>query len=322
MAFSLKVRNKIINTPLLEIINDLKSQLHNGKLQTIKVIGQDIRVTCVNPDHKGGHESEASAGVYFGKDSDKLKYGTYHCFTCGIACSFVHFVAMAFECSDDTAEQWLIDNYADATEEYEIDLPEIELVKPKAQYINENILKKFQDFHPYMIQRKLTKEVIKEFEIKYSDGYLIFPVRDHTGKILMLTRRSVEGKTFIIDKDKEKPLYLLNYIKRHNIDKALICEGQIDALTAWGYGMPAMATMGAVSDIQINELNKSGIRVLYLFFDNDKAGREFTYKILRKLNKQILPIIVKLNIPNKKDINDLTDDEFWNCIETAEKSAL
>ena len=47
----------------------------------------------------------------------------------------------------------------------------------------------------------------------------------------MLTRRSVIDKTFIIDKDKEKPVYLLNYIKNNNIKEATVVESQINCLT-------------------------------------------------------------------------------------------
>ena len=38
----------------------------------------------------------------------------------------------------------------------------------------------------------------------------------------------------------------------HNIEKVIICEGQIDALTACVYGFPAIATIGAISEHQIN----------------------------------------------------------------------
>ena len=47
----------------------------------------------------------------------------------------------------------------------------------------------------------------------------------------MLTRRSVKDKTFIIDKEKQKPVYLLYYLLQHNIQECYICESQINALT-------------------------------------------------------------------------------------------
>ena len=47
----------------------------------------------------------------------------------------------------------------------------------------------------------------------------------------MLTRRSVNNKTFIIDSKKQKPVYLLYYLKKRDIKEAYICESQINALT-------------------------------------------------------------------------------------------
>ena len=127
---------------------------------------------------------------------------------------------------------------------------------------------------------------------------------------------------FIIDKDKEKPLYLLNYIKEHSIQECVITEGQIDALTACTYGMPAVATMGSISDHQLDLINKSGIRILYAMFDNDKAGISFYNKLKNRLKKSILLINVPILIIGKKDINDLSQDEFWNCIENAKKNCI
>lgn len=323
----LKVRNTKISTPLLNIIKDTKSSIFNGKLNVIKPVGNNIRVTCVNPDHKGGHESRASAHVYIGESNDNVQYGTYSCFTCQLTCSFVHFVALAFEKSDLWAENWLIEKYADGTIEEElINLPKIELKSNNAfnnsrqYFLNESILDEFESFHPYMSQRKLTKRIIEVFKIKYDPKTesIVFPVFDDKNNLVMLTRRSVEGKRFIIDKDKQKPLYLLNYIKEHGIKKVLLVEGQIDALTACVYGFPAIATIGSITEHQIEQLNRSGIRILYTSFDNDEAGKRFKRTLMKNLRKDILTVDVDISKTGKKDINDLTEKEFWQCIDEAE----
>lgn len=318
----LKVRNRKISKPLLDIIKDTKSSLINGKLSVVKSMGNNIRVSCVNPEHKGGHESRASADVYIGNSTDRVKYGTYSCFTCQLACSFIHFIAMAFEKDDAWAEKWLIDNYGEGfIEEELLNLPEINLNTNKQKNIlNESILNSFESFHPYMAQRKLSKRIIELFKIKYDPETkcLVFPVYDEKNNLVMLTRRSVEGKKFIIDKDREKPLYLLNYINEHSIDKVIITEGAIDALTACVYGFPAIATMGAISEHQIELLNKSSIRILYLFFDNDYWGKRFKNNLLKKLRKDILTVDVNISKTGKKDINELDEKEFWECIQNSE----
>lgn len=319
----LKIRNTKVSTPILNIVKDVKGSIFNGKLAVIKTLGNNIRVTCVNPNHKGGHESKPSADIYVGESSDRVKYGTYSCFTCQTSCSFTHFVAMAFDKDDIWAEKWLIEHYADGTLEEEfINLPIIDIKNnvSKQPALSESILDTFESFHPYMIQRKLTKKIIELFKIKYDPKTesIVFPVYDENNRLVMLTRRSVEGKRFIIDKDKQKPLYLLNYIKEHNIEKVIITEGQIDALTACVYGFPAIATIGAISEHQINLLNKSNIRILYLFFDNDDAGKKFKTTLISKLRSDILLVDVDISKTGKKDINDLNETEFWDCIQESE----
>lgn len=318
----LRVDNKTISTPVIDIIKAIKSQLFNGKLKVIKSRGNNIRVTC--PFHKDGLENKASADIYVGDETDKLQYGYFKCFTCGAQHPFYRFVAECFEISERDAKKWLIDNFADGIVEYEVDLPEISLEKPKSrrQIIPEEILDTFENFHPYMIQRKLSKRIIDVFELKYDPKTrcIVFPVRDERGALVMLTRRSVEDKTFYIDKEKEKPLYLLNYILDNDIQECMITEGQIDALTACTYGFPCVATMGAISDHQIELINKSGIRILYVMFDNDDAGQRFTKKLLSNIRKDILVVNVPIKIAGKKDINDLSQDEFDYCIAQAEAS--
>ena len=120
----LKVDNKLISTPLWDIIVDIKNQLHNGKLRTVKRQGDsNIRISC--PHHKNGKEANADCDVYIGKSNDRVEYGTVKCFACGFKSDFVGFVAECFGESYGWAKQWLIENYADGNVEYQIDLEPI-----------------------------------------------------------------------------------------------------------------------------------------------------------------------------------------------------
>lgn len=320
----LKINNISISTPIIDILKVLRDTLNNGKLSTIKIMGDNIRVTC--PFHKGGHEARASSDIYIGNEIDKLEYGWFKCFTCETSAPFYHFVAGCFESSDEYAKKWLIDNFAD----YDIasnviDLPKIQLKNStvKNNVIDENILASFESFHPYMIQRKISKNIIDLFELKYDpiSRSIVFPVRDELSRLVMLTRRHIYNKMFFIEENKEKPLYLLYYIIKNNIKSFMITEGQIDALTAFSYGFPCVATMGAISEHQINLINKLDIRTLYVMFDNDAAGNRFKNTLLKSIKKDILIIPVDIKIDNKKDINDLSKDEFYKCIYDANQLA-
>ena len=319
----LKIDNKIIPTPLIDIIKDIRFELKNGKLKFIKEMGDNIRITCPARNHKNGKERKASASIYIGDRTDELDYGWYRCFTCNTQGPFTKFVAECFEESEEWAKQWLIEKYAeiDLTDNHHLDLPEIEL-KPikKITSLDESVLNNFQNFHPYMNKRKLSKHICELFKVKYDQNTksIVFPVYDEKKRLVMLTRRNVENKTFLIDKDKEKPLYLLYYILEKNIHEVIVTEGQIDCLTCYEYGFPAVATMGNPSEHQIDLLNKSGVRVVYTMFDNDEAGKKFTDKLNKKLRKDIIILNVEIPFKNKKDINDLTQEEFNYCLNLAE----
>lgn len=299
----------IITTPIKEILEDIKQELNGDKLASIRVKGDHISVTC--PAHNDGHEQNSSCGIYIGERADT--YGKFNCFTCGAKGTFVHFVALCFGCKDSDAKKWLIDKYGIRQDEEVLELEAIPLYnnKTKKNYLDESVLDKMQSWHPYMDKRKLSKKVCEVFKVKYDpkSESLVFPVWDETGKLWMLTRRSVKNKQFIIDKDKEKPVYLMNYIREKNISEVTVVESQINALTAWGFGYPAVATFGCnVTDKQMEIFNKSGLKRILLCFDGDEAGRKGTKKFIDNIRKDIFVDVIVM--PQGKDVNDLTEEEF------------
>jgi DNA primase len=99
----------------------------------------------------------------------------------------------------------------------------------------------------------------------------------------------------------------------------MICEGPFDVLTCYTYGYPAIGTFGNPSPYQIEAINKSPIKVLYLAMDKDSAGRRMANTIKAGLDSRI--IIKYVEWPNgKKDANELSADEFHKTMEKAKKS--
>ena len=164
-----------------------------------------------------------------------------------------------------------------------------------------------------MWQRKLTKEVVDKFDIGYdpTTQCLTFPVWDEKNNLVMITKRNVNNKSFYIDKDKDKPVYLLNFIINQNIKTVYVAESQINALTLWSWGYPAIALIGTGSTHQYNILNKSGIRNYILCLDSDCAGYKGIQRFIDNIRKDVMISVV--NIPNDKDVNDLTKEQFDNC---------
>lgn len=312
----LRVDNYIIDTPLLEIIRHLQLTLTNGKLKDCFPRGDEIVVTC--PHHSDGRESKAAANIYIGEDP-KIPYGYIHCFACGWKGSFAKFVGECFDRTEVYGKKWLIDNYGKLAYENNLNLEPINIYKKQIKFkLDASQLDSLQSYCPYLQKRKLSRETCEKFNVRYDPvaRQVIFPCYDEKDNLVMLVKRSIDHKTFFMDKDVEKPLYCLNYIQKNNIQTALITEGPFDCLTANQYGRPAIASLGQISDEQIKLINKSCISTLYLMFDNDEKGRLFAEKVKRQVAKRILLIDVKLPV-GKKDINELTKEEFDLCIKQA-----
>lgn len=306
----LQLGEYVVETPLLDIIKGIKEESLNGKLSDIEKKGEWIKVTC--PRHSDGKESHPSCGVYIGNDPD-MEYGYAHCFTCGLAEDFVKFASECMDCSYSEARSWIARRYGIRKSEAPLELEPIVLSKNKKsqQFLDESVLASFQSWHPYMEKRHISKETAKKLQIKYDpkSECLVFPVYDEFGRLVMLTRRSVVNKKFIIDKDREKPVYLLDRIKRENTKEAVLVESQINAATLYEWGIPAIATFGCnATQRQIDSINRSGISHLLICYDGDDAGKKGTERMLRRLNPGILADVIVMD--KGKDVNDISFERF------------
>jgi DNA primase len=318
----LKIDNYILDAPVIDVLRRLQLALTNGKLRDIKVGSENIVVTC--PDHDGGREAHPACNIYIG-DNPKIEYGYFNCFVCNSRGNFLTFVAHCFETSEAYAKSWLLKNFEGAmVEHYAYMGDDIQVGKRKqktVQKLDESILDQYQKWTPYLGQRKLSRELCEFFKVRYDPKYrqVIFPAYDIHGNLVMLPKRSIDTKTFYLDKEVEKPVYCLNYIMQYGYKTAVIVEGPFDCLTGWQYGYPTIGMFGQISDYQIEQINKSCINVLYVAFDNDESGELFRRILRSKLSNRIILVDVKLP-KGKKDINDLTKDEFLSCMQKASNS--
>jgi DNA primase len=312
----------ILNTPIYDILQRLQVTLTNGKLKDIKNGTENIVVTC--PDHAGGHESKPACNIYVGPENPKLEYGYFNCFACGSRGNFLKFVAHCFGTSEEYAKNWLLKNFETEVIPKAFYLGDPIVVgkkKPRKKFLDEAILDQYQTWTPYLGQRKLSRAVCELFKVRYDPHarQVIFPAYDVFGRLVMTPKRSIDTKTFYLDKDVEKPVYCLDYIIKNNISTAMICEGPFDVLTCYTYGYPAIGTFGNPSPYQIEAINRSPIKVLYLAMDNDVAGRRMANTIRAGLDPRI--IIKEVHWPNgHKDPNELGYEEFQQTMEKAKNS--
>lgn len=305
----LKIGKYLITTPIKQILETLRTELGNGLLKSITEKHSNVIITC--PFHKGGNENKPSCYVYNYSNNPKVERGTVHCFTCDYTARLPKFIGDCFGENISYGERWLISHFGDTIEENIEILPPITLEEKKpTNPINENYLSQFDYYHEYMWKRRLTKDVVDKFRVGYDKDHdaITFPVWDDKNNLTMVTERSVNTKHFYIDENKEKPVYLLNFIKNESIEEFYIVESQINALTLWSWGKPAVGLIGKGSPHQRELINRSGARNIHLAFDGDDAGRKAIYKWLTSLKNDILVDVVIL--PEGKDVNDLVKEEF------------
>jgi len=318
---SIRVKNYIIDTPVQEIVFHLQRIMTNGKLRDIVIKQDELVVTCPNDEHAGG--LEAHPDCHINLDESKARFAAFHCFACGEHGSFDRFVALCFSSSLDYAQEWLIKNYGVLCETTKPMEGFIQLNKSKAaQAFDSDFLRTqsefdtYQSWCSYLAKRNLSRDVCYQFQVKYDPTrrQVIFPIKDATDNLVMYAKRSIDSKIFYMTENADKPVYGLNMIKKYNIKTCMVVEGLIDMLTCWTHGVPAVAMLGEMSPQQIESLNKSELRSLYLAFDNDWAGKKFNALIKKSLSPNILTTDVQFPA-GKKDPNDLSDDEWNNLVE-------
>lgn len=306
----LVIYNKVINAPIPEILNQIKKETGKNIFKDILYKKDNYLITC--PNHKDGQENHPSCNIYCGKDPN-IEYGFAHCFTCDYKAPLYKLVADCFEESEEFGKEWLCDRYGDTFVEEQLVLPKIELNQEKqpSKYLDPSILNNYNYYHPYMWKRKLSKEVVDKFNIGYDPETkcITFPVYDINNNLVLMTKRSVETKHFYISKNLEKPVYLLNEVINKNYPFIVVTESQIDALTSFSYGVPAIALIGLGSKEQYEILNKSPLRNYVLMFDADKWGRKGAYRFKQNIRKDVFITDICIN-NGKKDINGLSKEEF------------
>lgn len=304
------IDNHVISKDIKSILTELKKVCNPSKLRSIQYKTSNVRVCC--PVHKEGQESRPSCEIFIG-DCDNVVWGTVHCFACGFKGQLYDFVSECCDKSVSWAKWWLKEYFTEQV------LDETHLViddpitlnkkKDNKEIISEDVLKNFQSWHPYLEKRKLSKDICNKYEVKYDrkSECIVFPVRDINGRLKFLTRRSVNTKQFIIDKDIEKEVYLLYNKIAENKKEVYVVESQINALTLESWGYPAVALLGTGSQYQYSQLKKSGILKYNLCFDGDSAGRQGTIKFINNMPNTFISVV---EIPEGEDVNDLTEEEF------------
>lgn len=305
-----------------------------------KIAGDYYSVYC--PFHSNGQERRPSCGVLIHeqyRNGQLYPEGWWHCFTCGIAKSMkqaVEEILSSHPVSSDIREELnrLIGDDLAVESSHLVSSKEVDSIisrfaiknihqmsNKKVTYISEEELASYRYVVPYMYERKLTDQIINKYDIgvdmhfipyggKKEVPCITFPVRDKNGNVLFILRRAISSKRFFIPDDVQKPVYGIYELPK-GINTVVVCESCFNALTSVRYGKPAVALLGTGTPYQIEQLKRLGVSNFILALDPDEGGRKGTAR-LRKALKSCAVVWSYVGIPEGKDVNDLTENEFNN----------
>lgn len=329
----MRINDTEFNVNVEEILNELVSQMRLNNIQYIqkmKNTGTDIQICC--PYHSNGMERRPSAGI---RKSD----GMFHCFACNEVHTLPEVISFCLGYENDSLGKegwkWLLKNFATIQKEERknivLDFNRLISIDRRnsrsdidtstddsSRYVSEEELDSYRYYHPYWKKRGITNDdIIELFDLGYDarTDCITFPVRDVNGRCLFVARRSTKTKYFNYPTGAEKPLYGLYELTKQQdrYDKIIICESMIDALTCWEYGEVAVALNGLGNNLQFEQIRKLPTRKIVLATDNDEAGKKARKRIRYYIRNKIVTEYV---LPEgKKDINDLTENEFKNLEE-------
>lgn len=306
----LQIGEVVISADVEDIVSQIQED--TGLLRDVNGLETDVMCTC--PIHKGGMEQTPSLGI--NKDS-----GVVHCFTCGYKGDIVTLVSDCYNISYNQAYMKLVGHFIysggrvldigidrDTTQSsyipYSTIAPYIEVNVPAWNYLQGRGVNASKLYNVFPIGYDKTTNSV------------VFYVRDLKSRYIGSKTRSIQGKRFTNAAGAKKSTYLYGaYELLHSAwqpeDPVWICESEIDALTIWSRGGYAVAIGGShISNKQLQILKTLGVRRIIDGLDKDEAGREGWNNLCTYI-KGVSTYNTKFPV-NKKDINDLTDEEFNN----------
>ena len=205
------------------------------------------------------------------------------------------------------------------------------LIQVSKDYHSEDYIKNLQ-YHPYLLGRGFSKEIIKEFGVGFCDKKnslfycrMVIPVRDILGGIVGFTGRTIGRPSENNPKWKHH-----GTINNHlfGLDKALpfIKESQEIIVTEGPLGVMRLRQAGIknccacfglqMSPKQKRLLLESGAFSIKVAFDNDDAGKKAAERLKKDLTNYFFVAIIELG--KHTDIDEMNKDDIMELFSEKE----
>jgi len=216
-------------------------------------------------------------------------------------------------------EKYFIIGFRD-TDELELSFEGWEPKKKVNEVIPQAVLDSYKFTHPYLEEQRGIEEVYQRaLKIGYDPvkEAIAIPIFDKHGKLVNIKFRSVKSKIFWYENNNpvRDHLYLLDLCMKKKAKRVYLVESEIDAITLFKNGFPAIAVMGgSLTKKQRRLLLDSGIETIVLATDNDKQGRRLAKSISVNIGGFI--DIEYMEFPDRyKDVNDIPSNELIHYAE-------
>lgn len=276
--------------------------------------------------HKSGSTHRGICPLHNGDNQSSLTIfsdNTFYCWSCGANGNIINFAALANDISYTEAIEML-------ALEANIDISTDEAyVREKQQYDNNQRIaqkhyNKVSIIREYLnSERGLNDDTIDAFYLGYDNSRgkaIVIPLHDKNGRIVAFCKRYLnQTPKYMNSKNNElyeKGEYLFNeyQAKRQlqNYQRLYVCEGYIDAMSAYQQGCACVAYCGSeltksqILEIRQMVLHTPNVVIMYAP-DNDDVGQSKIQRTWEKFNEFAPKLDVRVvRFPEgKKDFNDI-----------------
>jgi 5S rRNA maturation endonuclease (ribonuclease M5) len=223
--------------------------------------------------------------------------------------NFVKLLAFLRDESYEEAAEYLIETYAAPEQSDSFTMPPLQLAQGPRQpiAIDEAIIGRHRGISDYLRdERGISERVQRFFGVGSSANAVLLPWRHANGSLATIKYRRTDSKLFWYARDAEpvkRCVFGIDKIWRHGLREAVICEGEIDAMSWYVVGLPAIATGGAnVTQRQIDLIRTSPLQRVILAADNDEAGAKWARTLTEGLRGSVK--LSRVTVPAGKDSNE------------------
>lgn len=194
---------------------------------------------------------------------------------------FVKLLAYLRGESQEYTIDYLMDKYGDGKIRRLDDITIPTLVLPKEDrriWIPDSVLDLMDSDFSYLESRGISEEVQRMFGVKYDAGHnsIAMPWRYADGSVGAIKYRNVAEKKFYYQAGGypiHRMIYGLDLVYSQEIRKIYITEAEIDAMSLWELGKPAVALgHGTLNEKQAELLLKSPAEEFVIASDSDAVG--------------------------------------------------